>query len=945
MKLNATCARALMVVLATTPAAWATVASPVFDPEYGDSAVVFPVTVTCATSGATIRYTLNGSEPTTSDPIVASGATITIARKVVLRAKAWSGSETSTTTSAEYRLTGDVAAGAHHVLSLSSSGEVKAWGEQLSGRLGNGLATTANVTSPVASKSGANSPITDALAIGAAQNHSLVLRKQTGDIGVWNSVYSFGDNASGELGDNSTVAKSYAVRVKTGATTYLNNCQMVRAGDNFSGALGEDGKVYMWGSQGGGKLGNGLASGNKLTAGVVKIDAGNELSNIVSLSLGSACTLARDASGSAWSWGWGTNGRLGQGSATNQPYAAKVKMSAAAGDVLTGAYDISAGGTHSVVVRKIGGENYTVWAFGDASQGRLGNNNTTTDKLYPDRVKKAENNANLDNIRMVAAGSAHTLALDHNGLVWAWGYNGYGAIGNDDRPNNATRAVQVLNPSGNGQLGDDEEGEIVWIAAGGDGGNNTSYAISERGVIYAWGRNDDGELASGSVSASRDKPAAVANLKMIPAYPDVGLVHTINDDLSPGNVTLTATPDDQDGPANIAKVEFYSQGVEVGEVAYPGPYQHVLTGLAAGNYHVYAVVTDDEGNQGQSSPVSFTIRQSNPNSDNDGDGLTFAEEDLLGTDPEDPDSDGDKMGDGYEKYYGLAPLSAANGGGSNLGPNEDKDSDEISNKDEADRGRLANSETESPAIEGSFPATMHAKWFGVAGVTYHFEHLTGGTTWTRHPVPLAGSNAELVLPISDVVSSLPVPFNTRIVADSDAPEVSLAATVTDPVNPGKVFLEATATDPDGSLDIDKVDFYVNDVHRATITHSPWEVSIDSLAEGSYQAYAIVTDRSEKRGFSVPVNFSINAPEPEADDDLDGMPDEWEILHFGSLNAVAGGDEDGDQVTNAAELANGTNPNDIDSDGDGIPDNLDGNPLVADKVDFPAASLLVISPLQ
>ena len=129
MKLNATCARALMVVLATTPAAWATVASPVFDPGSRYSAVIFPVTVTCATSGASIHYTLNGSEPTVFDPTLTSGGAISIARNMTLKAKAWLGGEASATTSAKYDVTGDIAAGAHHVLSLASTGEVNAWGD------------------------------------------------------------------------------------------------------------------------------------------------------------------------------------------------------------------------------------------------------------------------------------------------------------------------------------------------------------------------------------------------------------------------------------------------------------------------------------------------------------------------------------------------------------------------------------------------------------------------------------------------------------------------------------------------------------------------------------------------------------------------------------------------------------------------------------------------
>lgn len=102
-----------------------------------------------------------------------------------------------------------------------------------------------------------------------------------------------------------------------------------------------------------------------------------------------------------------------------------------------------------------------------------------------------------------------------------------------------------------------------------------------------------------------------------------------------------------------------------------------------------------------------------------------------------------------------------------------------------------------------------------------------------------------------------------------------------------------------------------------------------------------------------------------DTDSDGLPDAWEITHYGNLNQNWAGDLDFDGLSNARELASGTNPNDSDSDGlsdaqelalgtnpnnpdsdgDGVPDGMDGSPLSADQSSFSAASLLVISPLR
>ncbi|DAC11125.1 MAG TPA: hypothetical protein D7I09_01580, partial [Candidatus Poseidoniales archaeon] len=65
----------------------------------------------------------------------------------------------------------------------------------------------------------------------------------------------------------------------------------------------------------------------------------------------------------------------------------------------------------------------------------------------------------------------------------------------------------------------------------------------------------------------------------------------------------------------------------------------------------------------------------------------------------------------------------------------------------------------------------------------------------------------------------------------------------------------------------------------------------------------------------------------ADSDGDGLPDGWEVAN--GLNPTSGGDAnadpDGDGLSNAAEYAKGTNPNNSDTDGDGKADNVDQFP--------------------
>ena len=126
-----------------------------------------------------------------------------------------------------------------HFLALLADGTVKAWGRNLEGQVGNG-AFAAQVTTP-ATVSG----LAGVVAIAGGYNHSLALRND-------GTVWTWGANGKGQLGDGSTTNRNLPVLVPS----FPSVVRIAGGGDN-SMALRSDGVPYVWGSNGFGELGSG----------------------------------------------------------------------------------------------------------------------------------------------------------------------------------------------------------------------------------------------------------------------------------------------------------------------------------------------------------------------------------------------------------------------------------------------------------------------------------------------------------------------------------------------------------------------------------------------------------------------------------------------------------------------------------------------------------------
>ncbi|MFN2476361.1 MAG: RCC1 domain-containing protein [Chthoniobacterales bacterium] len=183
-------------------------------------------------------------------------------------------------------------------LTQPADGRVLGWGYNLNGQLGNG--STSNSTTPGAVSLPAG---VTASAVSEGLAHSLA-------IGSDGKLYAWGGNNFGQLGNGSTANSTPPVVVSLPAGV---TASAIGAGFNHSLAAGSDGKLYAWGSNGEGELGNGSTT-QSTTPGLVSLPAGVTASAVIA---GGYHSLALGSDGKLYAWGSNSYGQLGNGSTTD----------------------------------------------------------------------------------------------------------------------------------------------------------------------------------------------------------------------------------------------------------------------------------------------------------------------------------------------------------------------------------------------------------------------------------------------------------------------------------------------------------------------------------------------------------------------------------------------------------------------------------------------------
>ena len=372
-----------------------------------------------------------------------------------------------------------ISAGGGHMLAISTTNKLWAWGLGAQGQLGF-TATASNNSSPVQVGTSSWTKIS------AGGSHSVAIRSD-------GALFGWGLNASGQVGDNTILSRSSLVQLGTSSWTSIS------AGVNHTAAIRTDGGLFMWGANASGQLGTGDVA---LRSSPVQIGT----SSWTAIASGLSHTLGLKADGTLWAWGDNSSGQV---------YFASPTLS----------WTVLAIGGGSASDRTFGiRSDGRLMAWGDNSVGTLGDG-TVANRSSPVQIGTSSWTA-------VAAGNSFTAAIRSDGGLFTWGFDAFGALADGLSSTYRSSPVQVGTSSwtaiaagmsfalalrsdgalfawgdnSSGQLGDGtiisrsspvQIGTSSWTAIA--TGKSHSVAIRSDGGLFTWGSNTTGWLGSNSV--------------------------------------------------------------------------------------------------------------------------------------------------------------------------------------------------------------------------------------------------------------------------------------------------------------------------------------------------------------------------------------------------------------------------------------------------------------
>ncbi len=376
-------------------------------------------------------------------------------------------------------------------------GDAYCWGRNNYGQLGNGSNDDSNY--PVAvDKSLMSGPVTS---ISVGYYHTCALSS--------GSVYCWGIGDFSSLGNGSTTSSNVPVAVETSLMS--GTVSAIASGYYHTCAI-SSGQVFCWGQGGDGRLGNGATTTSSTP---VAVNNGLLSSNVTSITAGNAHTCAI-ASGAAYCWGDGANGKLGNAESVDKTSPVAVIPAGMTGTVTA----ISASDAHTCAIAS-----GSAYCWGNGGNGRLGNSSTSTYNV-PAAVTT---NLMSGTVTSISTGYAHSCAVASN-LAYCWGNGSYGQIGNGATSSTNSSPVAVSTTTMSGSVTKLNLGAYYSCATTSD--KTYCWGAGYYGVLGSYGLNTGTSVATGS-----SLPIPVTFVEFVNGYSPSGTMNGAVVDVGQGKKT------------------------------------------------------------------------------------------------------------------------------------------------------------------------------------------------------------------------------------------------------------------------------------------------------------------------------------------------------------------------------------------------------------------------
>lgn len=362
-----------------------------------------------------------------------------------------------------------IAGGRLHTVALKTDGTLWAWGGNTYGNLGDGTTTDKSTPIQIGTE-------TNWAKVCAGGYHTLAI-KTDGTLWAW------GRNDYGQLGDGTIINKSTPIQIGV-----LSDWSQIESKEGRTLAIKTDGTLWSWGI-------TNFDENTEYRSTPEQVGTDTDWSKI---SCGFTHIIALKTNGTLWGWGGNGYGQLGDGTTTLKTTPIQI---GAANDWSK----IATGYMHTVALKTDG----TLWAWGPNEWGWLGDG-TTIGKTIPTQIGTATNWS------QIAASNINTVAIKTDGTVWTWGANYFGQLGNHGDPNGRNVIPRQVGTATNWS-------QITM-------GYMHVIALKTDNTLWAWGGNFFGNLGDGTTidryapreiscsALSVDNPAANLDIALI--YPN-----------------------------------------------------------------------------------------------------------------------------------------------------------------------------------------------------------------------------------------------------------------------------------------------------------------------------------------------------------------------------------------------------------------------------------------